>query len=186
MTDPLSSPPTSPGEVPPGPEAPHPSAEATPATSAAAEAALPEDLRAPWDFVDMVIFLFFAIGILFVVNTVLATLAISFAFAKPQAIDQFAMTNAGFIVLRQIVWFGILLTYLYAVVHLRSEAPAWRTLGWRGLPGRATTVDGRELPNSVLRVLGQIAALLAGGALLAFFVQVATLFVGTEAKLPIQ
>ena len=38
----------------------------------------------------------------------------------------------------------------------------------------------------MLRVLGQIAALLAGGALLAFFVQVATLFVGTEAKLPIQ
>jgi len=186
MTDPLSSQPTVPGEVSPDPEAPHPSAEAAPATTAAAEAALPEDLRAPWDFVDMVIFIFFAIGILFVVNTVLATLAIGFAFVKPESIEAFAMTSAGFIVLRQIVWFSLLLTYLYAVVRVRSEAPAWRTLGWRGLPGRATTVGGRELWKPALRTLGQIVTLLAGGALLALFVQVATLFVGTEAKLPIQ
>lgn len=186
MNDPLSSQPTAPGEDSPQPEAPHPFAESAATAIAATEAALPEDLRAPWDFVDMVIFLFLAIGSLLILNTVLATMALSFAFVKPEAIDQFVMTNAGFIVLRQIVWFGLLLTYLYTMVHLRSDAPAWRTLGWRGLPRRATTVEGRELPKSWVRVLGQIAALLTGGALLAFFVQLATLFVGTRAKLPIQ
>jgi membrane protease YdiL (CAAX protease family) len=186
MTDPLSNLPAAPGEESPLSEAPPPSEGAALTGSAAAEAALPDDLRAPWDFVDMVIFLFFAIGILFVVNTVLATLAISFDFVKPDSIDQFAKSNAGFIVLRQIVWFSLLLTYLYAVVRMRSEGPGWRTLGWRGLPGQATPVDGRELPNPLLRVLGQIAALLAGGALLAFLIQVATLFVGTEKNLPIQ
>lgn len=186
MSDPLSNQPTAAGEVSPEPKAPPLSTEATPAAIAAAEAALPEDLRAPWDFVDMVIFIFFAVGMLFVVNTVMATVAISFGIVKIESLDQFAMTNAGFIVLRQIVWFGLLLTYLYAVVHMRTEAPAWRTLGWRGLAGRAANVGDPALPKPPLHTLWQVASLLAGGALLALFVQVATLFVGTEAKLPIQ
>jgi membrane protease YdiL (CAAX protease family) len=188
MTDPYQSPPAAPDEVSPLAAAPSPSEGAALARSVAAEAALPDDLRTPWDLVDMLIFFVFGFGMLFLVTNMMATLAIRFAGVKPENLEEFARTNAGFVVLHQIVWFGLLLGYLSAVIRVRTEEPVWRALGWRGLPGRATTVDGQIVPASkpALRTLGQVALLLAGGALLALLVQVATLFVGTSAKLPIQ
>ena len=188
MTDPQSNQPAAPDEVSPLTEAPVSSEAAALARSAAAEAAVPEDLRAPWDFVDMVIFIFFGMGMLFLVTSVMASMAISFGGVSRQNIEAFATTNAGFVVLRQIAWFGLLLGYLFAVISMRTQAPVWRTLGWRGLPARATSVDGRIVAEEkpALRSLRLSAGLLASGAVLAIFVQVATQYIGTHATLPIQ
>jgi membrane protease YdiL (CAAX protease family) len=186
MNEPFSNTPITRDESPSETTAPSSSGDTVLTPSAAAEAALPEDLRAPWDFADMVIFIFLGIGLLFLVTSVLATLAIGFGFVKPELIDVFLRTNAGFIVLRQVIWFSLLVGYLYVVARVRSKAPTWRALGWRGLPGGTHSAESQRLPKPMLRTLGQIVALLAGGALLAFFVQVATLLVGTHATLPIQ
>src|SRR4030081_63509 len=74
---------------------------------------LREDLKVPWDFVDMVIFIFFSLGILELSSDVAAWFAISYAGVKPDKIMEFAATNAAFIVWRQVLWFGLLLTYLF-------------------------------------------------------------------------
>ena len=167
-----------PSGVPPGVTA----GGMTPAPAAAVR----EDLNAPWDFVDMVIFIFFGLGMLELANDVAAWLAISFAGVKPEKIIEFATTNAAFIVCRQAAWFALLLAYLYTMVRMRTTGPAWRTLGWRGFPRRSAK-PGETVPaTSALSGIGKTAAFLGAGALLAVCVQFATIFVGTNAKLPIQ
>jgi membrane protease YdiL (CAAX protease family) len=139
---------------------------------------LREDLNVPWDFVDMVIFIFFSLGMLELASDVAAWFAISYAGVKPEKIMEFATTSAAFIVWRQVAWFALLLAYLYTMVRMRTREPVWRTLGWRGLPRRATTKSSTKFTQTF--------SFLAAGALLAFCVQFATVFVGTKAKLPIQ
>ena len=174
MDEPLPNPP---GEFAPAPESPFAPEAAAPARAAE----LPEDLRAPWDFVDMVIFLFFAIGMVYVLNTLLATLVVSFMGVRPENLEQFANHSAGFIVVRQVAWFSVLLGYLYAVVRVRTGASVWSTLGWRGLTRRTAPDAQRQLPPLV-----KAPVLLFAGALLAILVEIATHFVGTSAHLPIQ
>ena len=188
MSDPQSNQPAAPDELSPQPDAPVSSEAAALERSAAAEAAVAEDLLAPWDFVDMVIFIFFGILMLFLLTNVMARMAISFGRVSRENIEVFATTTAGFVVVRQIAWFGLLLGYLYAVISMRTRAPVWRTLGWRGLPARATSGDGPIVAeqNPAVRSLRLTAGLLACGAVLAIFVQVVTQFIGTHAKLPIE
>jgi membrane protease YdiL (CAAX protease family) len=174
MDEPLSNPPVEPALAPEPAFAPDPPPHAT-------TTEFPEDLRAPWDFVDMIIFIFFAVGILFLANTVMAALAINFAGVKPGEIETFATHNAGFVVIRQIAWFSLLMGYLYAIVRVRTAGSVWSALGWRGLSPRAAT--DAEPQRSPLTKAGLS---LIAGALLAIVVEFATHFVGTNAHLPIQ
>jgi membrane protease YdiL (CAAX protease family) len=174
VDEPLSNPT---GELAPAPQSPFAPESPAPARAVA----LPEDLRAPWDFVDMIIFLFFAIGMIYVLNILLATFVVNFAGVKPENIEEFANHSAGFIVARQVAWFAVLLGYLYAVVRVRTEASVLATLGWRGL-SRPSAPDAPPQLSALVKA----PVLLFAGALLAILVEIATKFVGTSAHLPIQ
>lgn len=135
---------------------------------------IPEDLRTPWDLLDLVIFLAFGLCALVVVTNAMATLAVTFFGVNPHQLEKFATGNAPFIVLRQVFWFGSLLIFLYAIVRRRTDQPVWRTLGWRKLTFPST--------NHFVTWF----TLLFSGAVLAFVVQIVSRFVTTEAKLPIE
>ena len=77
-------------------------------------------------------------------------------------------------ILAQGVWSGFVLLYFYTLVLVRTQAPFWRTMGWRGLH-----FAGQTIPASVLRCLG-------GGAMLAFIVSFAGRFFNEKGELPIE
>jgi len=77
-------------------------------------------------------------------------------------------------VLSQVVWSGFVLLYFYVLVRMRTQAPFWRTMGWRGLP-----FAGQTTSLAILRCLG-------GGAMLAIIVTFAGKFLNEKAELPIE
>ena len=164
-----SSEPLSPSGLPPD-IAPEPASELSPAHTREIRA----DLRTPWDALDLVIFLTFAVGVLVLLTNVLAVLVVTFRGVDPRHIESYAATNAPFIVIRQVFWFATLLLFLYAVVRRRTDQPVWRTLGWRKLEAPA------------LNPLAAGALFLVCGATLAIIIQVLSRFVATDVKVPIE
>ena len=167
-------------EFDPAAEAASPSADATPPATLppppAPDAHLPEDIRVPWGLLDLFIFFGLGFGLLIVLTNVLASVVASLGRMNPAQLQEFVMGNAGFIAIRQALWFTLLILYL--AVHVRARAAAgenfWRLLGWRGL--RVGTL-GR--PAAVM-------ACLLGGITLAIAVQVASVAAGRPEQLPIE
>src|SRR5208282_4564008 len=113
----------------PGESAPPDSAFAVPVEQPGP--ALPADLDTPWDTFDLLILFIFSLGMLYMVTNLMAAFAVMRLGVPANQVERFATTNAGFVVCRQIAWFGVILLFLYAVVHRRTAAPFWRTMGWR-------------------------------------------------------
>ncbi len=135
---------------------------------------VPEDLRTPWGWVDLGIFILFGLASLLVLTNVLAALAVSWLGVKLTELEKFATTNTSFVVVRQMLWFGTLLVYVFATVRIRSNAPFWHTVGWRELRTQWAN-----------RTLAYVTWLL-GGSALAIAIQFASVFVSTKSKLPIE
>lgn len=110
---------------------------------------LPDDLRVPWDWVDILLLVLMAIGesalIGFLIFAVLRVLGISPTHIRksPDAMDMMALVA-------QILLDLGLLAYLAAQMRLRFHAPFWRAIGWRPIETRSVS---RTLPYSGL-VLG--------------------------------
>ncbi len=145
-----------------------------PGPSAPAEASLPEDLRAPWSWADLIYFLVFAFLSGIVLTWVVALGAWAWLDVSPTEMDRSAGARAAVLVVSQALWSGMTLVYLFVMVRLRCSGPFWRTLGWRPLGSR--TVAG---PAATLLYL-------LGGVGLAMATQVASAFVGKKVKLPIE
>ena len=98
-------------------------------------AAYPEDLRAPWGWLDIVIFVLLAVCGQLVLDTVMLGAAVSLGYTKadPVAIQKFATTSAGFVTLRQVILWSVMMGYLYYALRGRSAEGFWRMLGWRRL-----------------------------------------------------
>jgi membrane protease YdiL (CAAX protease family) len=77
-------------------------------------------------------------------------------------------------ILAQGVWSGFVLLYFYTLVRVRTQAPFWRTMGWRGL-----RFNGQSTSASVLRCMG-------GGAMVALIVTFAGRFFNEKGELPIE
>lgn len=136
----------------------------------------PEDIRTPWGWIDLGLFIVFGI----VSSLVLAgvTIGIAIVFFGLHARDFTGggpnTTKAVFLVVTQALWsFGALL-YLFVMIRLRTSASFWQTIGWHRL--RA----GISNRHSV------IAGYLGAGAALAVLVSIAGRFVGQEQQLPIE
>ncbi|HMD32815.1 MAG TPA: type II CAAX endopeptidase family protein [Candidatus Acidoferrales bacterium] len=135
---------------------------------------LPADIDTPWGIMDLLLFFVFAIAMLFLLSAVLSGIAVA-QFGVPfTEIEHYSATNAGFVVVQQVIWFGVLLLFLYAVVHRRTVQPFWRAVGWRGLH------------VARLRPLAAVLLFLACGVVLGIGADIATLFYNTEKHLPIQ
>jgi uncharacterized protein len=134
---------------------------------------LPEDLRAPWDWIDLLIFAFLAVVGAILVNVLLA---IGFALAGVSLAQlRNSATEMSFLaILSQALLFLALLGYLAVHMRLRFDAPFWRTIGWRPLR------TGR-----VPRALAY-GGLLLSGFLLSLMVQLVSAAFPSKTKLPMQ
>ena len=147
--------------------------EAPPAPQVS-ETAVPEDIRVPWGWLDLVIFV-----VLAVIGTFLLSILLAIGFAllgiPPSQLQKPGSSATGlFVVISQAILFFVLLGYLAVQVRVRFHAPFWRTIGWRPL-----TTTRVPRPFAYLGLVG-------GGLLLAVFVQVGSAVFGTKAKLPME
>ena len=133
---------------------------------------VPEDIRTPWDWIDLVIFALLALGGAFFV-----TIGVVFLFATVLHIGaaQIRASSAArtyFAVANQVVLSLALLGYIAVQIRSREKVPVWRTLGWRPL-----NTSKPWLTCSVL---------VAGGVVLSFLVELASAAFHPKTKLPIE
>ena len=136
-------------------------------------AVLPEDIRVPWGWIDLLLFVVLAIAGTFLFSILLA---IGFAlFGVPLSRLQKPGSAEGlFVVISQGILFFVLLGYLFLQKRVRFHSPFWRTLGWR--------------PLETHRVRGAWAylGLIVSGLSLALLVQVGSAIFGTKTQLPME
>jgi len=135
---------------------------------------VPEDIRTPWDWIDVIIFALLALGGAFFV-----TIGVVFLFAVVLHIGtaQIRASSAArtyFAVTNQVVLSLALLGYIAVQIRSREKVPVWRTLGWRPLR------TGSTKPWLVYL------SLIAGGAVLSFLVELASAAFHPKTKLPIE
>ena len=134
---------------------------------------VPEDLRAPWGWMDLLLFLLIAIAGTFVLGVVVF-LGFRAAGVSLAELRLSARIQGVFNIVCEVLLFAGLIGYLAVQIGVRFRAPFWRTIGWRRF-------ETRHLP-AAFTYLGFV----LGGFLLAFVVQVASAVFGTKANLPIQ
>ena len=122
---------------------------------------------------DLLLFIGFGFLGLLVAALIVAGVAV-FGFGVPMRDLNQPTLKSIVAILSQGVWSGFVLLYFYALVRLRTEAPFWRTLGWRGLHFASQTT-----PVAILRCMG-------GGAMLALVVTFAGKFLNEKGQLPIE
>lgn len=144
-----------------------------PQVSVPPAAVLPEDIRVPWGWIDLLLFVVLALAGTFLFSILLA---IGFAvFGVPLSRLQKPGSAEGlFVVISQGILFFVLLGYLFLQTRVRFHSPFWRTLGWR--------------PLQTHRVRGAWAylGLIVSGLSLALLVQVGSAIFGTKTQLPME
>jgi uncharacterized protein len=155
----------SPGKIP---EPPIP-----PPVSSQFVASIPEDLRSPWVGMDLLLFIGFGFLALLLAAAIVISVAV-LGFGMPIRDLNQTTVKSIIAVLSQGVWSGFVLLYFYTLVRVRTQAPFWRTMGWRGLH-----FAGQTTPGAILRCLG-------GGAMLALIVTFAGKFINEKGELPIE
>jgi CAAX protease family protein len=164
-------------ESPAGPSAlsDSPAGSDTSASSATPPAAaLPDDLRTPWSWGYLAVFLAFAFASLLALDIAFVVFSMVALHATPAELQKLATSNARYVTARQALWFAALMLYLFAVVRFLHGAPFWRTIGWKQWRPRSLSPGGAGL------------ACLLGGAVLAIVVSMAAKLIGTNVKLPIE
>lgn len=166
-----------PREDHPAGEAPAPLLEGMPPdlpVPASPHAQVPEDLRVPWDGLDVVLLLFFGLG-----STILLAQVLRFVFAvffalTPEQTRNVATVNTAFAVTHQVAFSLAMLGFIWMQMRLRFHAPFWKTLRFRA-------VQVGELSRRAT-----VFALLVSGAITAMSVNLISALLRTPAKLPIE
>jgi uncharacterized protein len=165
--------PPNPDEPPPEVSQPFESAPLPRRMAQPAVRAVPEDLHVPWNWTDLLIF-----GIVVVAATIFFSVALMIGFAafgvSTSVLRQPGSEQSFFALVAQVVLFAVLLGYLALQIRLRTAAPFWPTIGWRGL--------------SKLRAprFASYAGILAFGFAFAAAIEFLSGVLGTKAKLPIE
>src|SRR5271168_2549787 len=138
-----------------------------------ADSGLRQDLRAPWDWLDLLL-----LAILALAGSVLLNILLSMIY-RAAGITRLQLRNSRsemglFTIVHQALLFLVLLGYLAAQMRVSFGGPFWRTIGWRPF-------EVGRFPR-VLRYFGFIAA----GFLIAVLVQIASMTFGNKAKVPMQ
>ncbi len=154
------------------PEAPNPPESAPPEFSTPEEPPLPEDIRVPWGWLDVVLLVPVTIGGLFLC-AILILLGLAL-FGVPFARVQNSPSAWGLVsVCAQALLDVALLGYLAMQTRGRYHLPFWRTMGWRPF-------ETGNVPRSIAYV-----GLITGGCLLAFAVGLGNLLFPPKVPLPI-
>ena len=157
----------------PGSNEPTPSDPTALETAPPAASLVPEDLRIPWGWLDLLLFVLVAFAATIVIGAVVLIGFLAFG-VKLSELRASASKEGLFAVVNQVVLFLALIGYLAAQIRWRFRAPFWRTIGWRPL-------ESGGIPLA-LSYFGYV----AGGFLLAATVQIVSVAAGTKTKLPIE
>jgi membrane protease YdiL (CAAX protease family) len=134
---------------------------------------VPEDIRVPWDWIDLVIFALLSLGGTFIVSIGLVFVFSAFHVSLAQLRTSASM-KTYFAVLNQVVLSFALIGFMAVQIRTRASVPFWRTVGWRRL-------ETGRLPKAIAYT-----ALVAAGFLLSIVVQFASDISRPKAKLPIE
>lgn len=147
---------------------------AEPAPPPAPVRPLPEDVRTPWGWRELTLFVGVSFASLILLTDIMAALAVFWLKVKPADIKTYATTDAAFLSLRQAVWYVTVILYLYATIRWGKRAPFWQTIGWRRLRPSAWPAAARYL------------FCVASGVALAVVAELGSFAFRTKAKLPIE
>lgn len=139
-------------------------------------AGVPEDLRVPWGWLEVLLFVILAAIASVVVTWGAAEVAIKIFRVPAGAVVGETMSTAKSIVvlLSQAAIDGLALVYFYLMVRARTDAPFWQSIGWRDL-----YASNGGLRASALQFL-------TGGAVLAVVVSFAGGLFNSKQALPIE
>ncbi len=128
----------------------------------------------PWTWLDLLILFFFGLGSLYVVQVVALNLVVLRTGLAPLAIQKNVEAQSIVLILSQVLWSLVILSYMVAVVALRFQRPFWSTVGWRKFRIGELSQGGACL----------LCAL--GGMMLSIGILVVSALVRTPTKLPIE
>ena len=156
------------------PSVPAPAPEGAPAPPPAPELLLPDDLRVPWTWTDLIVFVFFSMGIMIVLEYTMQTVLLTTGRVPMHELSAFVTSNTVYVAVRQFLWFSLLLGFLYFTLRPRRPEPFWHTVGWRA------PRMGESSPERFY------ALCFFGGAVLAVMVAMASSLMAPKHPLPIQ
>jgi membrane protease YdiL (CAAX protease family) len=133
----------------------------------------PEDLRVPWNWPDLLFLGAFTLAGIIVLTLLLEGVFVLFG-VSPAELRSSPEKQSFFALVAQALLFFALLAYLFAQVRVRFRAPFWRTIGWRPLE-----TGGR--PRALVYL-----GIFAAGFVFATVIEIASGFIGTKTKLPIE
>jgi membrane protease YdiL (CAAX protease family) len=164
---------STPESQPPVPELPE-QPEVSGPPSAQGFPAPPEDVRVPWSWRELIVFVAVAFVSLVILSNLLVIGVMAWLHVPRDQIVPFVKTSATFNALETALWYAVLMLYLFAAIQWRGRNPFWRSLGWRTLRPKLTSPSTAYL------------ACLLGGIALNVIVETASKFVPTKGKLPIE
>jgi CAAX protease family protein len=132
----------------------------------------PEDLRAPWRWSDLLVFLLFGVSS-YMVLSVFLVLGFHMNGVTLEQLRKPGPFASLFVVCDTALISAAAMAYLFLTTRIRFRAPFWRTLGWR------------PFGNRIPRVLA-VASCVVGGGLFAEVIALASAVVGKKGKLPIE
>jgi membrane protease YdiL (CAAX protease family) len=151
-----------------------PASASAPETAPPPVALIPEDLRVPWTWTDVFIFLVFAVGGMVVLEYALQSFVLSSGRVSFKDLPAFVTSNTPYVSVRQFLWFMMLLGFLMYSLRLRRTGSFWNTIGWR-----------RPRTGAFSRITFYPVCLFAG-ALLAIVIATASGLFAPKQPLPIQ
>jgi membrane protease YdiL (CAAX protease family) len=147
-----------------------------PPTAPQFRAGISDDLRVPWGWPEVALFVILGVIGSVVVTWGMAQVAVRFFGANSNDVFGATMSTAKSVVvlISQAMLDGFAILYLYLMLLARTPAPFWPSIGWRDMhPGAG------KIRESALRFL-------AGGAALAVVVSFAGGFLNSKETLPIE
>jgi hypothetical protein len=134
---------------------------------------IPEDLRVPWSWIDLLFLVLVYLGAAIVLGLLVKTGSVLFRISPTQI--QKSLTERNLLtLLMQVLLDLVLFAYLAAQMRLQFGRPFWRTIGWR--PMRAGT-----MPRALV-----YSGLILGGLFLGMMITLASAVSPPKGKVPIQ
>lgn len=166
----------SPGLDPQEPAARNLAEGAYPPISSQIRTGIADDLRVPWGWMEVALFVILGVIGSVAVTWGMAEIAVHFFGAKTGDVFGETMSTAKSVVvlLSQAVLDGLAILYLYMMLAARTDEPFWPAIGWR------------EMVPSAGKIRDSALHFLAVGAVLAFVVSFAGGYLNSKETLPIE
>jgi membrane protease YdiL (CAAX protease family) len=139
-------------------------------------AGISDDLRVPWGWMEVALFVILGVIASVVVTWGMAQVAVRLFGANSNDVFGTTMSTAKSVVvlISQATIDGLAILYLYLMLLARTDAPFWPSIGWR------------EMQTGTGKIRDSALQFLAGGAVLAVVVSFAGGFLNSKETLPIE